>query len=437
MPPRTIASLAHALSAAIDLDAAFVALVEAVAETDRDSILSLLHLDARSGLLHERLIVAGNVLSRSPLDTSIEQLPKRIHQTVLVGGIFADLADESPEFARMLGLPVAPEGCYLALLGLRVDGQLSAVLAVVEPKRSFGTRVSERVAPMAALFDLAYLRFAERDARLEAVHTLEEVTQRIHGDYVARFARLETQLTEARHSASRSGEFSATEAVERERAAAKSAEEQRRSARRLAALEQQLMAAVGQLESAHVELHRRSEALRQRTRTLYLIDRVLILAAANEEPRRLADGLLALVGDDMQALRCSLFLSVPDDPTRLYLAAGRGLAPHITLGSRITVGEGIAGAVAKSRAPMLVVDAEDAVTPPLLGDEYLTTGSFISFPLELHGELVGVVNLTNRAQRGLFVEEDVERVRLLGLVTSLVAREAHLPERLMGAMDER
>jgi hypothetical protein len=431
MPPRTFASLAHALSAAIDLDAAFVALAEALAETDCDAHLALFRLDARSGLLRERAMVEASALIRHPLDTSIEQLPKRVHQTVLAGGIFADLADESPEFARMLGLPIGAEGCYLALLGLRVDGQLSSVVAVVEPKRTFGTRVSERVAPMAALFELAYLRFAERDARLEAVTTLEEVTQRIHGDYVARLAQLEGQLNEARDTANRSGEFSAAEEVERERAEAKLAEEQRRSARRLAALEHQLMAAVGQLESAHVELHRRSEALRQRTRTLYLIDRVLTLAAASEEPRRLADGLLSLVGDDMQALRCSLFLIVPEDATRLYLAAGRGLAPHITLG------EGVAGAVAKSREPMLVVDAGDAASQPLLGDEYLTTGSFISFPLVLHDELVGVVNLTNRAQRGLFVEEDVERVRLLGLVISLVAREAHLPERLMGAIGER
>ena len=35
---------------------------------------------------------------------------------------------------------------------------------------------------------------------------------------------------------------------------------------------------------------------------------------------------------------------------------------------------------------------------------------------EYHGELVGVVNLTNRAQRGVFGAEDVERVRLLALV---------------------
>ena len=44
---------------------------------------------------------------------------------------------------------------------------------------------------------------------------------------------------------------------------------------RAEAVEQQVTAAVGQLQQSHVELHRRSEMLRQKTRTLYLIDKVL------------------------------------------------------------------------------------------------------------------------------------------------------------------
>jgi signal transduction protein with GAF and PtsI domain len=116
----------------------------------------------------------------------------------------------------------------------------------------------------------------------------------------------------------------------------------------------------------------------------------------------------------------------------MYLAAARGLAPHVKLGHRVKMGEGIAGRVAQPREPMLVVDVQEAASHPLLKDEYLTTGSFISFPLVRHDELVGVVNLTNRAQRGLFVEEDVERVRLLGLVISLVATDAQLSQRLAG-----
>ena len=435
MPPRSLASLAHALSAATDLDAAFVALADGLLETDREARVALLRLDAKRALLRERVLVAGGKIERVPLETSVDQFPKAVAQAIMEGGVFADLGDETPEFARMLAIPAVADGGYLAVRGVRVDRQLAAVVAVLEPKRMFGTRVSERFAPMVALFELAFLRFAEREARVEAVQTLEDVTQRVHGDYLARLAALEEQLREARSAALGDGPgTAAADAVAQEREVAKASEDARRTARRLAALDHQLTAAIGQLEQAHVELHRRSEALRQRTRTIYLIERVLTRAAGREEPRLLAEGLLALVGDDMQALRCSLFLRVPDDPERLYLAAGRGLAPHIKQGSRITIGEGVAGKVAASREPLLVVDSGDVGTQPLLGDEYLTTGSFISFPLVLHDELIGVVNLTNRAQRGLFVEEDVERVRLLGLLIALISREAELPERLMGAM---
>jgi len=205
----------------------------------------------------------------------------------------------------------------------------------------------------------------------------------------------------------------------------------KRGARRAGAptLEATVSSAVEQLERAHIELARRNELLRQKTRTLYLIDRVLTVDAATNDPRQLVDGLLSLVGDDMQAQRCSLMLRAADAKS-LFLAAARGIAPGIADGARIQIGEGVAGKVAASREPLLVRDVAEAKQHPLLRDQYFTSGSFISFPLVYHEDLVGVVNLTNRAMRGVFGEEDVERVRLLGLVIALVASRARLPERL-------
>jgi signal transduction protein with GAF and PtsI domain len=124
-----------------------------------------------------------------------------------------------------------------------------------------------------------------------------------------------------------------------------------------------------------------------------------------------------------------LMLKTPDGEA-LYIAATRGVAPGVTEGSRVAIGHGVAGGVAATREPLLVRDVADAKSHPLLRDQYFTTGSFISFPLVYRNELVGVVNLANRAQRGVFVEEDVDRVRLLGLVIALVASHARLPDRL-------
>lgn len=431
MPPRTLASLAHALAAASDLDVALVALGEALAEVDRSARIALIAFDARRQMLTERRSPNGSRVDRQRVDTTFDHLPVRLRVPVSAGGQFVDVGDESDDYGRLFGLASLNEEALLAVRGIPADGHLSAVIALLEPRRFFGTRVMERFAPHVALFELAFARFNEREAREEAVHTLEDVTQRVHGEYVKRLAELERQLAVARNTPSSvAAALSPERLVALETDAANAREEARRALRRANAVEGQVTAAVGQLEQAHIELHRRSEMLRQKTRTLYLIDRVLTLDAATADPRQLADGLLALVGDDMQAQRCSLILRIHDSD-QMYIAASKGLAPEISEGQRLRIGVGVAGKVAASREPLLVTDVADTRGHPLLGDEYFTTGSFISFPLAYHDELVGVLNLTNRAKRGVYVDDDVERVRLLALVISLVTVHAGLPERLL------
>lgn len=435
MSTRSLPSLAHALSVAPDLDAALVALGEAVVEADRTAVLGLLRYDGRRSILRDRLTPTGDKVTTARVDTTIDHLPPAVRAMLANGGQFVDLGDKSAEYARLLGMTAFADGGTLSLRGLLTDGQLSGVLALYEQRRMFGTRTSERVAPSAALFDLAYLRFQEREARDEAVQTLEDVTQRVHGEYLKKLAGLETELGRARGAAHQANAADAERLVHLEREAASGQETARQAARKAASLEHQLTEAVSQLEQAHVELHRRHEALRQKVRTLYLIERALRLDNTATDPRALVDGLLALVGDDMQAQRCSLMLQAPE-PEFLYLAAARGLAPNIRAGARIPFGKGVAGIVAVSREPLLVQDAAELQEHPLLRDQYLTTGSFISFPLVYRSELIGVVNLTNRAKRGVFIEEDVERVSLLGLVISIIASRNDLPKRLLVTLRE-
>lgn len=429
MPPRSLSSLAHALGAASTIDAALTALGEAVLELDRGASLALFTYDARRDMLRERLSPVGAAVERRPMDTTYDHLPEALRARVTAGGQFVEINDKSADYARMFGFP-AVDGGMLALRGVRVEGVLATIVALYEPRKIFGTRTTERLAPALPLFDLAFIRFAEREAREEAVRTLEDVTQRVHGEYVRRLGALESQLRDAKTASSprESPDSSAAIAVQAD--AARAAEEARRAGRRAELSEQQLAAAVGQLEQAHIELHRRSEALRQRTRALYLVDRILTLDATTQDARALVDSILTLVGDDMGAQRCSLMLRAPE-ADQLFLAAARGIAPHIIEGIRIRIGEGVAGKVAASREPLLVQDVREAALHPLLRDQFFTTGSFISFPLVYHGDLVGVLNLTNRAQRGVYREDDVERVRLLALVISLVAVRNSFADRLL------
>lgn len=436
MPPRSLASLAHALAAAPDLDNALIALGECLAELDRGASLALIQYDARRDMLRERLTPVGASIVRSRMETTFDHLPEPVRNRILAAGPFIDVADRSADYARLFGFSTLLDGGVLSVRGMKIEGVLGAVLALYEPRKIFGTRTTERMAPAIALFDLAYGRLAERDAREEAVRTLEDVTQRVHGEYVRKLGALEAELREVRNTPREAPAIDPAELVAVQAEAARANEDARRSARKAELADQQLTSAVSQLEQAHIELHRRSEALRQRTRTLYLVDRALTLDAETTDARHLVDTLLALVGDDMQAQRCSLMLRAPE-PDYLYLAAARGIAPYVVEQMRIRIGEGVAGRVAAARQPLLVQDVREAAQHPLLRDQYFTTGSFISFPLVYHGELVGVLNLTNRAQRGVYTDEDVERVRLLGLVISLIASRNGLPERLLETLDAR
>jgi len=440
MSTRALPSLAHALGVAPDLDSALVGLGEALMDGDRSAILSLFRYDGRRQLLKDRLTPVGDKVTRANVDTTIDHLPPAVRAMISTGGQFVDLGDKSTEMARLLGITPFADGGLLSLRGLTSDGHLSAVLGLYEQRRMFGTRTSERFAPCVALFELAYARFQEREAREEAVRTLEDVTQRLHSEYMRKLQTLEADLGKARGEVAKAPDTEAGSArvVQLERESERLSEDARRASRRTAEAEQQLTAAISQLEQAHVELHRRQESLRQKTRTLYLVERALAVDNAEADALKLVDGLLALVGDDMQAQRCSLMLRSPAPETdSLYIAALRGLAPHIAVGSRVPFRKGVAGVVAESREPLLVMDAEEVREHPLLRDQYLTTGSFISFPLIYRNELVGVVNLTNRAKRGVFVEEDMERVQLLALIIALIATNAGLPERLAGALSER
>jgi hypothetical protein len=345
-----------------------------------------------------------------------------------------DFADSSDEFARLFQIPAFGEAGWLNVRGLRFDGHLTALLVLYETRKLFGARTAERFLPAIALFELAYLRFLERGAREEAVRTLEDVTQRVHGEYEARLGELESRLTAA--SSAPDADADSARVVSLERELARATEDARRALKRAEVVDATVASAVEQLEKAHVELHRRSEAVRQKTRTIYLIDKVLTLDASTDDPRQLADGLLSLVGDEMHANRCSLMLRTREGDC-LYIAAAKGVAPGVMEGLRVAMGQGVAGRVAQAREPVLVRDATEAHTHPLLQDGHFTTGSFISFPLVYHDELVGVVNVANRAMQGIFSEEDVDRVRLLGLVISIVASHARLPERLVEALSVR
>ena len=275
MAPRTLAGLSTVLAAAGNVAEALSALSQDVAEHDRNGSVVLFIYDARRDLLAERLMPAHEGLRTAQLEIALDHLPTAIRRTISAGRQWADLGTESGDYQKLLGVGASPEAGVLLLRGLLVDGELSAVLALSEPKTRFGHRLSEKVAPAVDLFALAFARLAERRAREEAVRTLEELTRALNDEHARAVGELQRKLSEAQAALNGKGTGDSIRVTQLKRAIEVAAVEARATAQRLSAVEEQVRVAVTKLEKAHVQLHSQGEALQTQSNIIYRVEQTL------------------------------------------------------------------------------------------------------------------------------------------------------------------
>src|SRR5437762_10293279 len=255
MAPRTLAGLSTVLAAAGNVAEALNALAQDVTEHDRNGHLVLFIYDAKRDLLSERLIPAPEGMRTAQIEIAVDHLPTAVRRILVAGKQFADLASESGDYQKLLGVGANPEAGVLLLRGLLVDGELSAVLALSEPKTRFGHRLSENVAPAIDLFALAFARLAERRAREEAVKALEELTRALNDEHSHAVAEPQDKLSAAHAALNGKGSGDSSRVTQLKKAIEVAAVEARATAQRLSAVEEQVRVAVTKLEKAHIQLH--------------------------------------------------------------------------------------------------------------------------------------------------------------------------------------
>ncbi|HMG94856.1 MAG TPA: hypothetical protein VK565_01055 [Gemmatimonadaceae bacterium] len=301
MAPRTLAGLSTVLAAAGNVAEALSALSQNVAEHDRNGSIVLFIYDARRDLLAERLMPAHEGLRTAQLEIALDHLPTAIRRTISAGRQWADLGTESGDYQKLLGVGASPEAGVLLLRGLLVDGELSAVLALSEPKTRFGHRLSEKVAPAVDLFALAFARLAERRAREEAVRTLEELTRALNDEHARAVGELQRKLSEAQAALNGKGTGDSIRVTQLKRAIEVAAVEARATAQRLSAVEEQVRVAVTKLEKAHVQLHSQGEALQTQSNIIYRVEQTLREAMSGQDSRQVIEEVLQIVTSREQA----------------------------------------------------------------------------------------------------------------------------------------
>ena len=283
MPPRTLATLAMVLSAARDADAALTLLQHEAWDIDRAAQLALFLCDSRRSLITERLTPQTGGVGRTPMTVAVDHLPPAIRRALVSGATLADFGTESDDYLKLLGLTPQQGGGILTVRGLTLDGELAGFVAVYEPRRRFGNRVVERLAPAIDLFALAFERIAEHDARFEAVQALEELTRNIHAEYNTAVRGLKAELDEARRQNSSPEGAAGFRIRELEQTLGTAKFDADSRAARLAAVEDQIARAVSRLEEAHIQLHTQGETARSQGHTLYEIEKALEESTDPEE----------------------------------------------------------------------------------------------------------------------------------------------------------
>ncbi|GEM_PF-1217809 len=129
---------------------------------------------------------------------------------------------------------------------------------------------------------------------------------------------------------------------------------------------------------------------------------------------QLVDFVIQKATEMLGAQRCSLML-LDKETQELLIKGAKGLDEKIILETRIKVGDSIAGLVARDFKPLLVRDIETDDIIARKNRPFYKSRSFLSVPIELHDEIVGVVNITDKGPRGdgVFTETDLKILNMI------------------------
>ena len=124
---------------------------------------------------------------------------------------------------------------------------------------------------------------------------------------------------------------------------------------------------------------------------------------------------------------CSIMI-LDENSRELAFAESSGLTRWELQNIRFSLGEGIAGWVAKPKKPVLIGDVRVDPRFKVVEDQKRTMVSMISAPLMVKRRVIGVVSLTTRDEAHVFTHHELELVVLLSAHISLALENKRLYE---------
>jgi len=145
--------------------------------------------------------------------------------------------------------------------------------------------------------------------------------------------------------------------------------------------------------------------------------------------------LVKLVADELIAQRVSLML-IDKETQELTIESAVGFDKGLIHDIRVPVGMGVAGWVAKEGQAVIVEDINDDPRfakqhkRPYTSDSFICAPLVLCVPIMLKQEVIGVINVNNKTQGGVFSEDDLQFVATLASQASLAIANARAFEQL-------
>ena len=178
-------------------------------------------------------------------------------------------------------------------------------------------------------------------------------------------------------------------------------------------------------------LHGRNVELTQTVARLAAVNEIGKATAGLLDAGDLYGSLVRLVAQHLQARRVSVLVSGPDSDL-LTLIASVGIPEEEGATFSLRVGEGIAGRVAASQAPLLVQDIGKSDLKSMRTGARYSTPSFmitpltVSYPIRYQRKRIGVINVSDKHSGEPFDERDLEFLSTLASQMAVAIENARL-----------
>jgi signal transduction protein with GAF and PtsI domain len=412
-------------------------------EVSRDALVSLY------GREDDRLV-------RRDIAIPVDQLPTRLvrkffHPSAFSNApnrrsLLANLFKTSPFFepdaseaASLRPLVPIPDWVACVCMPLADQEDLLAMLVLTSRKKgAFSGREVGDLVPVKSMAALALAQHLYRSARVTpepaaapapaAAPPAPATVAQAAAEFQESIRRLESKV--AGHAGEGDENTAQLDALAREleradRASSEYRQELDRVKEHLHALEEQSHAATQHLNEAYSQLTETQDRMGDLERTVGFLQDVFQMMSQEHDPNEFAGTMVMWFSEAFNIERCSLMVLDGSRDT-LRIAAHRGLDPSVASKVRVRVGQGISGWVAQNRKPLFVRVKTDAREVAHTGQDVYNSDSFITVPL-IHGnQVVGVLNLSNKAAGLPFDQLDLDRATLAGslLAMTLGAEEA-------------